>query len=415
MPKSPIELGATLAHANGTTTTGSLESRATIIIVTCALALSGCAELASLFFIQPLLPKLAIVYGVKVSQVSIIMSAETALLALGLLFTGTLSDRFGRKQLIVVSLLVGGLLTILCPLATSWTELVVLRALIGLSLSGIAAAAAAYISEEVVPVLATVVTGYFVFGNSVGGMAGRVIASQLMNSRPLGTIFFLFGAILISVGVFVGIFLPAQRKISGVSSPDVMAIVRDGAQHIRNLNISLVFVVSFVIFGSFTALYNFLAFHLHHAPFNMSYAHAGLISTCFVVSFITAPLSGKLAVKHGAMNVLSGLLFTMVVAIVLTALATTAWTFIAGVILFTAAFFGCHAIGLAWVSKNARQAKGQATAFYLFSYYIGGSIVGYVAGLIFVRFDWTGLASFLSALLIGAIGVTRVLQGRMAA
>jgi MFS family permease len=53
-----------------------------------ALALSGLAELASLFFIQPLLPVLAVEYDVPVSQVSIILSAETALLAIGLLFTG---------------------------------------------------------------------------------------------------------------------------------------------------------------------------------------------------------------------------------------------------------------------------------------------------------------------------------------
>ncbi|STU71049.1 permease [Klebsiella michiganensis] len=85
-----------------------------------ALALSGLAELASLFFIQPLLPVLAVEYDVPVSQVSIILSAETALLAIGLLFTGTLSDHYGRKKLIIVSLLLGGLLTMLCPLVESW-------------------------------------------------------------------------------------------------------------------------------------------------------------------------------------------------------------------------------------------------------------------------------------------------------
>ena len=68
-----------------------------------ALALSGLAELASLFFIQPLLPVLAVEYDVPVSQVSIILSAETALLAIGLLFTGTLSDHYGRKRLELVA------------------------------------------------------------------------------------------------------------------------------------------------------------------------------------------------------------------------------------------------------------------------------------------------------------------------
>ncbi len=169
----------------------------TYIRVILALALSGLAELASLFFIQPLLPILAVEYDVPVSQVSIILSAETALLAIGLLFTGTLSDHYGRKKLIIVSLLLGGFLTLLCPLVESWAMLVALRAVIGLALSGIAAAATAYISEEVAPVVAGVVTGYFVFGNSMGGMSGRIIASQLIEHISINTIFYGFAVSLI--------------------------------------------------------------------------------------------------------------------------------------------------------------------------------------------------------------------------
>jgi MFS family permease len=67
--------------------------------------------------------------------------------------------------------------------------LVALRAVIGLALSGIAAAATAYISEEVAPVAAGIVTGYFVFGNSMGGMSGRIIASQLIDHVSINVIF----------------------------------------------------------------------------------------------------------------------------------------------------------------------------------------------------------------------------------
>ena len=415
MSKNVMNDKQTPAYGNSAKTAAGFAGPTPVSIVTIALALSGCAELMALFFIQPLLPKLASEYAIPVSHVSIILSAETALLALGLLFTGTLSDRFGQKRLIVTSLLVGGLLTILCPLATSWTQLVILRALIGLCLSGIAAAATSYISEEVAPAMAGIVTGYFVFGNSIGGMSGRVIASQLMDIVPLSSIFFVFGAILMAVGAFVAVFLPKCRNTSVANSLNLMAVIRGGTEHFRNLNISLFFVISFVIFGTFTSLYNFMAFYLHNAPFNVSFASAGLISTCFVLSFITAPQAGKLALKFGEMNVLAVMLGMMIVGIILTALATAAWFFIIGVVLFTAAFFGCHAIGLAWVSKNASRAKGQATAFYLFFYYMGGSVVGYISGLIFAAFGWTGLAICLATLLVGGIGITRILQSRIIA
>jgi hypothetical protein len=56
------------------------------------------------------------------------------------------------------------------------------------------------------------------------------------------------------------------------------------------------------------------------------------------------------------------------------------------------------------------QAKGQATALYLFFYYLGGSVVGYLNGLVFVRFDWIGLTTFVISLLAGGIVITRVLN-----
>lgn len=386
------------------------EKGATLLIITLCLALSGCAELASLFFVQPLLPKLAAEYGIPIGQVSIILSAETGLLAFGLLFTGSLADRFGRKQLISLSLLLGGLMTVLAPFATSWTMLVVLRGLSGLFLSGIAAAATAYISEEVDPKIAGVVTGYFVFGNSIGGMSGRVIASQLMDRIPVDYIFFIFGAILLAVAVFVMVSLPASKNFRASPSFNAISVIRGGARHFADAKVSLAFVISFVIFGTFTSLYNFLAFNLHREPFNVSHASAGLISTCFLLSFFTAPRAGRLATRYGSMNVLGVLLAVMIAGMLITVVAPNATVFIIGVVLFTAAFFGCHSLGLGWVSKNALQAKGQATAFYLFFYYLGGSVVGYVNGLIFVRFDWIGLTTFVVSLLLGGIAVTRILN-----
>lgn len=403
-------MSGTKLQAAGDAAKDQNRSKRSLLVVSIALALSGCAELASLFFIQPLLPKLAMAYQVPVSQVSIILSSETALLAFGLLFTGTLADRWGRKQLIITSLIFGGVFTLLCPLVHSWTSLVILRGLIGLSLSGIAAASTAYISEEVPPQLTGMVTGYFVFGNSLGGMSGRIISSQLMNVISINAIFFIFCAILLSVAFLVAIMLPASRNFQATTSLKAMAIIRGGSEHFRNTKISLVFIISFVIFGSFTSLYNFFAFYLHGAPFNLPYSKAGLVSTCFVLSFFTAPAAGHLANKFGSMNILATLLLLMVGGIALTSFAANSVIFITGVVIFTAAFFGCHSLGLGWVAKNASQARGQATSFYLFFYYMGGSIIGYINGPIFSSFGWSGLSTLIISLLIAAFFVTRVLN-----
>lgn len=371
-----------------------------------ALALSGLAELASLFFIQPLLPVLAVEYDVPVSQVSIILSAETALLAIGLLFTGTLSDHYGRKKLIIVSLLLGGLLTMLCPLVESWAMLVALRAVIGLALSGIAAAATAYISEEVAPVVAGVVTGYFVFGNSMGGMSGRIVASQLIDHISINTIFYGFAISLILVALLVYFLLPASQNFKPTQNLNVLRVVKGAASHFKNKKLALAFVISFIIFGVFTSLYNYLAFFLKGEPFHISPANAGLLSFSFALSFFTAPQAGRLSAKYGSMRVLRALFVMMALGMLLT-LTSNVFTFIIGAVIFTGCFFGCHSIGLSWVSKNATHARGQAVALYLFFYYMGGSVIGFVNGFVFHSMGWQGMTGFIIALLaVGAVVAT---------
>ncbi|MFZ4255712.1 MFS transporter [Raoultella terrigena] len=330
-PNYNTEVIMALTHAKNTLKDSDSVKASSHIRVILALALSGLAELASLFFIQPLLPTLAVEYNVPVSQVSIILSAETALLAIGLLFTGTLSDHYGRKRLIIVSLLLGGVLTLLCPLVESWAMLVALRAVIGLALSGIAAAATAYISEEVAPVAAGIVTGYFVFGNSMGGMSGRIIASQLIDHISINTIFYGFAVSLIVVAILVNFLLPASRNFTPTQNLNVMRMVKGAASHFKNKNLALAFVISFIIFGAFTSLYNYLAFFLKGEPFHISPANAGLLSFSFALSFFTAPQAGRLSAKYGAMKVLRVLFLIMALGMLLTLTANVV-TFIAGAV-----------------------------------------------------------------------------------
>jgi hypothetical protein len=95
---------------------------------------------------RALLPKLSEVYHIPLNQVGMILSAEVGFLAFAMLFSGSLSDRFGRKPVIFASLFAGGVLTLLCALAPSWQVLVIFRALLGIAVSGVTAVRV-YISE----------------------------------------------------------------------------------------------------------------------------------------------------------------------------------------------------------------------------------------------------------------------------
>ncbi len=99
--------------------------------VTLALFSAGLATFALLYCVQPILPVLSNEFGVSPASSSISLSISTAMLAVGLLFTGPLSDAIGRKPVMVTALLLAACCSLLSTMMTSWHGILIMRALIG--------------------------------------------------------------------------------------------------------------------------------------------------------------------------------------------------------------------------------------------------------------------------------------------
>ena len=147
--------------------------------VTLALFSAGLATFALLYCVQPILPVLSQDFGVSPAESSLSLSVSTGLLAIGLMFTGPLSDAIGRKSVMVVALLLAAVCTLICAFMTSWHGILLMRALIGLSLSGVAAVGMTYLSEEIHPSFVAFSMGLYISGNSIGGMSGRPVTGVL--------------------------------------------------------------------------------------------------------------------------------------------------------------------------------------------------------------------------------------------
>ena len=71
---------------------------------------------------------------------------------------------------------------------------------------------------------------------------------------------------------------------------------------------------------------------------------------------------------------------------------------IGGVALITWGFFGVHSIASSWVGLRAPTGRAQATALYLFFYYLGSSVAGSAGGWFFALWAWPGVAGLLGVL-----------------
>jgi YNFM family putative membrane transporter len=69
---------------------------------------------------------------------------------------------------------------------------------------------------------------------------------------------------------------------------------------------------------------------------------------------------------------------------------------------FTFGFFGAHSVVSSWVGIRAMAGKAQASALYLFFYYLGSSLVGSLGGVFWAAHGWPGVAALVAALLAAA-------------
>lgn len=118
-----------------------------------------------LYCVQPILPVLSHDFGVSPANSSLSLSLSTGLMAIGLLFTGPVSDAVGRKSVMVVALMLAAICTLICAFMQSWNGILLMRALVGLSLSGVAAVAMTYLSEEIHPSVVAFSMGLYISGN----------------------------------------------------------------------------------------------------------------------------------------------------------------------------------------------------------------------------------------------------------
>src|ERR1700727_2481454 len=137
------------------------------------------ALFALLYSTQALLPELARSFSVSAEQSTLSLSLTTAGLGVALLAGGPASEVLGRTGLLRCSLIASGGGALACAAAPSWGWLLILRLLQGVALAGLPAAATAYLREELHPDTYARAAGLYIGGNSLGGMAGRLLTGAV--------------------------------------------------------------------------------------------------------------------------------------------------------------------------------------------------------------------------------------------
>jgi predicted MFS family arabinose efflux permease len=177
------------------------------------------------YMIAPLIPRLAEVFNVSVRTMGLVVPAYLMAYGTATLFYGPLSDRLGRRPVIIGSLSSFVLLTALTSLSRSSTDLVLVRLITGLGAGGIVPLALALIGD-LFPYQQRGRPIGWLFGAMSGGMAGGSVAGVML--EPFVSWQGLFVGVAILSAVTLLLLLPYRALLGArgtAATQPVSAIV----------------------------------------------------------------------------------------------------------------------------------------------------------------------------------------------
>lgn len=368
---------------------------------------AGVATFAQLYSPQGLLPLISADLDVTADQAALLISASTIGLALAVIPWSFVGDRLGRKPAMTISIIAACVFGVGATLAPSFGLILAFRVLEGVALGGVPALAMAYLNEEVHPAATGESAGTFIAGTVIGGLIGRIVAA------PLGEWYHwrigMAAVLLLAVASAICFLLltPTARKFQPMTT-SLRNAITSITTNLRSPVLIVLYLQGMLLMGGFVAVYNFLGFHLLDEPFNLPVSIVSLVFVAYLMGTVTSPWAGRMASKYRPSQVLMVMTTTMIIAVLLTLIANI-WVLLLGVLIFTGAFFGAHAVASGWAGAAAEGGRAQSTSLYNLCYYTGSSIFGWLGGIFLTQYGWTGTVVMTAGLAALALLATALL------
>ncbi|MFB9886245.1 MFS transporter [Balneatrix alpica] len=376
-----------------------------------ALLLGSFMVFANLYLLHPLLPMLSQGFQVSPLQASASFTLSTLTLGLSLLIWAPLSDALGRRHLILLSLTGTALCSLALVYVQSFSQLLLLRALLGLFLGGLPAMAVAYLGDEFEHRALQAAVGVYISGNTLGGIGGRLLGGFIGEGWGWQSACLVMA--LISLICLLGVSLLLPKAQAFQPQPlHPLQMIKPLGQHLRNPKLLLPYLIGGLNFMVFINLYTYLTFRLELPPFHLTASALGLLFLTYLSGTLASARVGLLNQKWGVMGSIKGGIVLLMLGSLCT-LASPLWLIIAGLLINSFGFFLAHATLSSLVNRQAQQAKASASALYLVCYYLGASVGSYYLHPFWSAGGWVGVVLAVLLVLACTLGLSLLLARRL--
>lgn len=349
-----------------------------VLLVVMILSLTGIVERCLLFLSIPLTPIISKEFGISSLNATWLGSAYSFAFAIGFLVFGPLSDRFGRKKVLIPGLLILIPITIAVGASPSFFVLICSRIIQGFVAATFAPTAIAYLSEVLPPGIRPIGVAYLTTALLIAGIIGQVYASAVIPSYGWRWVFW-FLALTYAIAVFI-IITQLPDSSAPKSRVSLVNVYKNMAKLLTSPSLLAVFAASFTLLFSFVPMYSGLAPYLQN-KYGIDQNELFLIRLAGVPGMLLSPLSGRFINQWGSKKVVICSLTLAAFSLFLEPFSNHLPTLILSTAIFVTGIAATPPGFIDLVTTLAPEAKGAAIALYTFVLFTGASVAPLVENL----------------------------------
>lgn len=357
--------------------------------------------IASNYYAQPLLHSITHDLNIAVEHAgSIIMAAQFSY-AVGLLFITPLGDKFERKHLIIILMVLST-----CGLIVSALSKNLWMLIIGTSMTGLFST----VAQVLIPFAATLakpehrgkIVGTLMSGMLLGILLGRAFAGAISTIADWHYVYWIATGIMVIVTLLLSISLPTYRSTININYFQLLWSISSLYKQEPILRIrSLLAVISFALFS---LLWTPLAFLLSDDPYHYSDFIIGLFGIAGAAGALGSPIVGKLSDKgKGWLATTIGLCLLLLSWLPLSFAQCSIIALILGVVILDFSVQVTHVSNMSAIYQIRPEARSRINTGYMVCYFIGGMLGSVGSTYLFSHYGW--IAIVVSGTILGLIGI----------
>src|SRR5437764_2887369 len=269
------------------------------------------------FVVVFLFDTLAAQFGVPKKQIIFTTTATLALRPVGALIFGALADRYGRRIPLMANVVYFSVIELLCGFSTSYTQLLILRALFGIGMGGEWGVGASLAMKQAPRKWRGVLSGILQSGYSIGYLLAAVASRLILPSLGWRWMFWL-GALPALLALYIRTKVPESAAWKEHRVANLGAMFRATKGHARGF-LYLVLLMTFMMFLSHGTqdLYPDFLKHAHGVA-------ASTVPWVVILGNVGAVIG---AIIFGQLSQTIGRRYSMIAAIALSLLVIPIWAF----------------------------------------------------------------------------------------